>query len=452
MTTIDNPSTHTGNPYIDPYLNVPVNDPYIIVSADSHAGLPTADYREYLEKKFHPQFDEFLAERDKALEVSTMLGTRNEDYAKKWFEEHEEALRSGWEATRRDQELDGDGVAGEIIFPDADAVESRTCVPFGAGLGMSGDMDPELGLAGSIAHNRWLAELCSQSPERRRGMALVPITADLPRVLAEIRRAKDSGLGGVMIPAMWVNQLPYHDRHYDPVWALCEELNMPISTHSGPASRDEYDNHLGIYVTEVVWWPARPLWFMLWSGVFERFPGLRFGVTEAGCWWLPPQIWFWDRLALGQKGTEKLGGDPFKGAIKMLPSEYIDRNVFIGASNTKRRELGMRYEIGVGNIMWGNDFPHPEGTWPNTRAWLKKTFHDIPIDETRRMVGLSAAELFSFDLAKLKVHADRMAPCPSDFGQVTDDDPTAQRLTDRWAPVKEVGRHWLTDHDFSLIP
>ena len=136
----------------------------------------------------------------------------------------------------------------------------------------------------------------------------------------------------------------------------------------------------------------------------------------------------------------------------MLPSEYTDRNVFIGASNTKRRELGMRYEIGVGNIMWGNDFPHPEGTWPNTRAWLKKTFHDIPIDETRRMVGLSAAELFSFDLAKLKVHADRMAPCPSDFGQVTDADPTAQRLTDRWAPVKEVGRHWLTDHDFSLIP
>ena len=136
----------------------------------------------------------------------------------------------------------------------------------------------------------------------------------------------------------------------------------------------------------------------------------------------------------------------------MLPSEYIDRNVFMGASNTKRRELGQRYEIGVGNIMWGNDFPHPEGTWPNTRAWLTKTFHDIPIDETRLMVGLSAAELFSFDLDKLKVHADRMAPCPSDFGQITDEDPTGQRLVDRWAPVKEVGRHWLTGHDFSLIP
>jgi len=173
MTAIDNPSSRVANSYIDPYLDVPANDPYIIVSADSHAGLPTAEYRGYLEKKFHPQFDEFLAEREQALEQSTMLGTRNEDYAKKWFEEHEEALRSGWEAGRRDQELDGDGVAGEIIFPDADAVESRTCVPFGAGLGLSGDMDPELGLAGSIAHNRWLAELCSESPERRRGMALI---------------------------------------------------------------------------------------------------------------------------------------------------------------------------------------------------------------------------------------------------------------------------------------
>lgn len=59
-----------------------MNDPYIIVSADSHAGLPTAEYRQYLDAKFHPQFDEFLSERDAALEASTMLGVRNEDYAK----------------------------------------------------------------------------------------------------------------------------------------------------------------------------------------------------------------------------------------------------------------------------------------------------------------------------------------------------------------------------------
>ena len=62
----------------------------------------------------------------------------------------------------------------------------------------------------------------------------------------------------------------------------------------------------------------------------------------------------------------------------MLPSEYFDRNSRSASSNTRRRELGRRYEIGVGNIMWGNDFPHPEGTWPYTREFLKDRFWDIP--------------------------------------------------------------------------
>ena len=101
--------------------------------------------------------------------------------------------------------------------------------------------------------------------------------------------------------------------------------------------------------------------------------------------------------------------------------------------------------------MWGNDFPHPEGTWPNTRSWLTKTFHDIPIDETRRMVGLAAAEVYSFDLAALQPHADRIGPTPRDFGQITDDDPTGARLIARWEGTKAVGRHWLTDNDFPLL-
>lgn len=425
-------------------------EPYLIISADSHAGLPTADYRQYLESKFHPAFDDFLAERQAFVEELTKRGIRDEEYAKNWFEEHEEELYGGWETDRRDVELDGDGVAGEVIFPDADAVESRTCVPFGAGLGMTGDLDPELGLAGAIAHNRWLAELCQSSPERRCGMALVPITADVDTVLAEIRRAKESGLGAVMIPAMWVNQAPYHDARYDPVWALCEELEMPVATHSGPAARDEYGDHVGIYVSEVTWWPARPLWFMLWSGVFERFPRLQFGICEAGCWWLPSMMWFWDRLLLGSRGAAKMGKNAFP-ELSMLPSEYIDRNVFIGASNTKRRELGMRYEIGVGNICWGNDFPHPEGTWPETRKCLRDAFHDMPIDETRQMLGLNAADVFGFDLEALAPIAKRVGPTPEDLGQVTDADPTGARLDDQWAETKQVGRHWLTDHDFALI-
>ncbi|HEY4332300.1 MAG TPA: hypothetical protein VGM78_07015, partial [Ilumatobacteraceae bacterium] len=86
-----------------------------------------------------------------------------------------------------------------------------------------------------------------------------------------------------------------------------------------------------------------------------------------------------------------------------------------------------------------------------TRSWLQKTFHDIPIEETRRMVGLAAADVFRFDLAALQPHADRCGPTPTELGQVTADDPTGQRLVDRWAATKAVGRHWLTDNDFPLL-
>jgi predicted TIM-barrel fold metal-dependent hydrolase len=423
-----------------------VNDPYTVISADSHAGLPTELYRDYLERKYHPQFDEFLAGRATIAEEIHRMGTSSEEFAKKWFAENEEGLEGGWDADRRNKEMDADGITAEVIYPDADAVESRTCAPFGTGLGLSGDLDPELGLAGARAHNRWLAELCADSPERRCGVALVQITAPVEDVLAEIRWAKDAGLGAVMIPAMWMHQKPYHDRVYDPVWALCQDLQMPVVTHSGPADKDSYDEHLGIYVTEVVWWPARPMWFMLWSGVFERFPQLKFGVTEAGCWWLPNLLWFWDRLYLGHKGAEKLGA---LGDFSMSPSEYVDRNIFIGSSNTKRREIAMRYEIGIDNMLWGNDFPHPEGTWPNSREWLRKTYHDVPIDETRRMIGEAAAEVFGFDLEALRPTAERIAVTPQSLGQL-DNDPEGADLVERWREHREVGRHWLTGHDFPL--
>src|SRR5712692_6423693 len=90
--------------------------------------------------------------------------------------------------------LDADGVVGEVIFPDADAVGAGASAPFGAGLGQSGDLDPTLLMAGARAHNRWLAELCADSRERRAGVAIVPILHDIDAAVTEIRRARESGL------------------------------------------------------------------------------------------------------------------------------------------------------------------------------------------------------------------------------------------------------------------
>jgi predicted TIM-barrel fold metal-dependent hydrolase len=411
------------------------SDRYLVISSDCHAGLPNADYREWLDPEHRPAFDDYLAERAKILQLA-QRGMINESFAEEWERDNEEGLRGGWDAGRRDKELDADGVAGEVIFPDADAVTAGASAPFGAGLAAGGDTDPALLMAGARAHNRWLAQLCATSPDRRAGVAIVPIY-DVDAAVAEIRRARDDGLrGGILIPSMWQPYPPYHDPRYERVWATCAELSMPVHVHSGSADKESYGPHVGIYVTEVRWWSSRPLWFLIWSGAFDRYPGLRFVVTECGAFWAADLLWMMDTAFDREHGSRKLG-DQLTAHLSRRPSEVFDTQCGIGASNTRRRELARRYEIGVGNLMWGNDFPHPEGTWPHTRQWLRDAFCDIPVDETRAMLGASAAEMYGFDTEALAPLAARIGPTPEDLGQ-TGQDPG------RWSELAAAGRPWVT--------
>lgn len=411
-------------------------DRYLVISSDCHAGLPNTAYRAWLDPELREAFDEAVLARQRMAELAQQ-GFVNKDFADAWHEEHEEGLRGGWDASRRDRELDGDGVAGEVIFPDADSVSSGASAPFGAGLGATADTPPELLLGGARAHNRWLAELCAESPERRAGVAIVPIMVDVDAAVAEIRRAHASGLrGGILIPSMWQPHEPYHHPRYDPVWQACEELAMPVHVHSGVADKASYGPHIGIFTTEVRFWSARPLWFLIWSGVFERFPELRFGVAECGAFWVSDLLWRMDLVFERDHGSQKLG-EQLTSEMTMRPSEYFDRNCFIGASNALREEMARRYEIGVGNICWGNDFPHPEGTWPRTREFLARTFCDVPRDETAAMLGGNAAEVYGFDVAALQPLVDRIGPTPEELGQTEDP-------TDKWAAARVAGRPWIT--------
>jgi predicted TIM-barrel fold metal-dependent hydrolase len=410
------------------------DDRYLIISSDTHAGLPDAEYEQYLDPQYRDAFHDDLKARHEMR--AAMNAARGEvQFVKDWYEENEEGLEGSWDAARRDKELDADGVVGEVIFPDGDAVRGGASAPFGAGLGVSGEMDPELSMAGARAHNRWLAELCADSPARRRGLAVMPILHDVDLAVAEIRHAKESGLGGILIPAMWRPYPSYNDARYEPIWSVCEELDMVVHTHTGPAPRDEIGADTGIYTNETIFWTMRPMWFLLWSGAFERHPGLRFAITEGGCWWAADLLWKADTNYLHEHATKKMGDIAPK--LTMLPSEYFDRNVFIGSSNTRRREIARRFEIGVGNIMWGNDFPHPEGTWPHTREWLRETFWDCPVDDTRRILGLNAADVYHFDVDALAPLVERVGPTPAELGQVDVD-------TGKWDAIEAAGRHWLT--------
>src|SRR3954454_2953693 len=110
-------------------------EPYLIISADTHAELPTEKYWEYIDPEFREDFEQWLREKEAAAQAG---GVMDEEFAEQWFNENGEGIAGGWDLARRDKELDNDGVVGEVIFPDADAVTGVAGAPFGAGLGQSG--------------------------------------------------------------------------------------------------------------------------------------------------------------------------------------------------------------------------------------------------------------------------------------------------------------------------
>ncbi|HUA95331.1 MAG TPA: amidohydrolase family protein, partial [Acidimicrobiales bacterium] len=293
--------------------------------------------------------------------------------------------------------------------------------------------DAELAFAGARAHNRFLAELCSSSPHRRGGIALVPVTHDVARAVAEVEwAATQPGIRGVMIPTMWHHRAPYNDPVYDPMWAACAEAGLPVHTHSGEAPMADYGEHMGAYLAEVVWWAARPAWHLLFGGAFERFPSLKFVVTEAAAYWAPDMMWKWDQYMGGGHTTKKLA-TILRGRVSRLPSDYFGTNIFIGASTMSKEEIRRRYVIGTDVVMWGTDYPHPEGTWPHTAERLRRDFADVPVDDTAALLGLTAAGVYGFDLDALAPVAGRVGPTPASLGQDPDlrSDPET-RSSARW--------------------
>ena len=384
---------------------------YLVISADGHAGPPSTVYRDYLDPAFREAFDTHQAE----LEAGRMVNT---EFVEEWDEETgDHDMKAGYDPAVRDGILDQEGVAAEVLFPDADVLGTGRLAssPFGSGLGSGAGADPEAVKAGARAHNRWLADFCRTNPHRRIGVAVVPVTAGVEDAVAEVRAAAENGLRGVMIPTRWFDAPAYIDPSYEPFWAACAETGMVLHTHSGagPADYTMGPGFLSIYAAEAWWWAARPFWVLVLSGVFARHPGLRYSIAENGAWWVPDLVTRMDEKWEGAHNTRKFG-DAFKLDLPEAPSAYVNRNCFFAASTPGADEITRRHAIGVGNLLWGNDLPHPEGTYPHTRKWVAERFRDVPQDETAAILGLNAAAVYRVDVDTLLEVSERIGPTTAD--------------------------------------
>jgi len=341
-------------------------DRYLVVSSDGHAGLPPERYRDYLEAKHHAEFDRRVAH-----EIATREQHEKnfllDDFNTKWRARVGDGLHGAWDSTIRNRVLDGDGVAAEVLFPDG--ITERNAPPFGADIGLRPSREgAELQWAGARAHNRWMADFCKDEPVRRIGLAIIPALYDVEENLKEIRWARESGLRGVVLPTLMDGFDYYNHPKYNPMWDLLQELDMPVHFHSGAAAAYDVTSPgwIGIYLSEYAFWLTRPMWTMIFGGVFETYPRLKAMFTEAGGeFWFPWVLELMDIRASVKHTSGKLGDH--RSNLTMKPSDYFRRNIWVGCSALPDEETTESYyKIGVDRVMWGTDYPHPEGTWPNT--------------------------------------------------------------------------------------
>ncbi len=399
--------------------------PFIVISADSHAGGRMEDYRPYIDKQYLAQFERTIAERTpsgspRALDAAAvangmMVGGTTVSLRGKQIEEsysNEEAVKAGglagaWDATVRHREMNREGVAAEVIFPNGH--------PFGGrGLGAN-NIAYELRLAGARAYNRWLADLCASDSARHAGVAML-CWDDIPTALEDLKWAKQHGLRGLLLPELPLitndPQWLLHHPRYEPVWALAEELQMPLSIHSN-GSGVNYGDLPGarwIHSSEAYWTSRRALSQLMWSGVLERHPTLKVMMAEVMGGWLPYELQLWEYL------YDARNPEVIRQTLKLRPGEYWRRQCFIGASPPSGRlEIDSRYIIGVNNLMWGSDFPHIDGLWPRSNKRIRELFAGVSEPETRAILGENGVKLYGFDHAKLQAIADKIGPVPSDI-------------------------------------
>jgi len=383
------------------------NGHYTIITADAHAGGSHAQYREYLEERYLEDFDAWRGRyRNPFKDLGDTRRFRN------------------WDNEMRNSQQEADGIVGEVVFPNTVPPFFPTFVLFA---GPPEPKDYEKRVAGIRAHNRWLVDWCNQYPGRRAGIGQIFLN-DIDDAIADARWIKDHGLrGGILLPnippdAKWVR--PLYDPEYDRLWEVIQDLEIPINVHGGTGSPD-YGNtpiQMLLYINEVGFYSQRPFVHFVLGGVFERFPRLKFVMTEMGCAWLPPMLRTMDITLAKIRETGQTGeiryGDEHK--LNRSATEYFQQNCYMGVSQPGAADAAALDKIGADRFLWGSDYPHDEGTYPYTREHLRQLFHDTEPGLLQQVLAENTAALYDFDLAELAPLAAKFGPTVEELHQPLD--------------------------------
>ena len=365
-----------------------------IISADSHITEPPGTYVDRIDRKFkerapHMVRDDKLgdifvidgmskpipmglvAAAGKAAETLTMFGAKFEDLH-----------RGGWDPDARLADQDRDGVAGEIIYPTV-------------GMMLCNHPDFDYKKACFDAYNLWIAEYCAAHPDRLFGTGQTAMRS-VDEGIEDLRKMKALGLRGVMMPGNPAVS-DYDDPIYDPFYQAALDLQLPLSFHILTSQQDSVGGlgttrgpKLNSFLSIIRGCQDIMGTFIL-GGVFERHPKLKVICVEADAGWVPHYMYRMDHAYDRHRYWLTAG------KLSKMPSEYFREHIYTTFQDDWVA-FRMKDMCNIHRLLWANDFPHSDSTWPWSQELLAKHTAHLSEEEKNLILHDNVAELYHLNV------------------------------------------------------
>lgn len=286
----------------------------------------------------------------------------------------------GWDPVQRLKDQDRDGVYGEIIYPSV-------------GMMLCNHPDFDYKKACFDAYNLWLQEFCDPSPDRLFGMAQLAMRS-VDEGIGELRKAKEMGFRGVMMPGNPQVE-DYDSEIYGPFYEAAIDLGMPLSFHILTSGSDTVATRTrGAKINSfqsIIRGCQDILGMMIFGGVFDRHPDLRVVCVEADAGWAPHWMYRADHAYKRHRYWLTCA------ELERMPSNYFKENIYLTFQDDWSA-LKAKDQMNVERLMWANDFPHSDSTWPWSQDLLAEHTKDLTAHEKRRILHDNVRDLYNLPI------------------------------------------------------
>src|SRR6516225_11217406 len=291
------------------------------------------------------------------------------------YEDGKKGVRRPGDPDQRVKDMDRDGVDAEIIFGIL-GVASRI-------------RDHEAANEMLRIYNGWLKDFCGHYPDRQIGLACLPY-GDIEAAVEEVYRVAKLGLKGLELSCSWDMEPMWHPM-WEPLWKAVNDVQLPLHFHTFPAvppnTIQKHPGRVGrsVFFTVVSGFQMNLINILaavIAANVLERYPHVRIAFGESGCGWIPYAL---DRMDFEWE-------DRFTDlGLKMKPSDYWRRQC---KATFQFDRIGAKLidDMGAESLMWGSDYPHGDGVWPNSDQYIKEQFAEVPAEVTKMITCTNAGK------------------------------------------------------------